>query len=167
MHALSETRISVTSHPTFREMYIASLALIRYQGWLMLLHCFFPAFGLFLVFTPLLGYRLSWKEIGLAVMCFSFTPVIVGLGVWFGGRNELARGPFTYVFDSEGMHASGPAFNQTIRWRGIIRLRRSKRFLFIFVTPVRAIVIPLREINDPMRLEELCNGFLATKVSGA
>jgi hypothetical protein len=99
----------------------------------------------FLLMTPFLGYRLGPIEILLALLCFCFTPLVIALAVWAAGRqNKLAHGPVTYVFDSVGMHTSGPAFTQTIQWSGIPRVPRLKRFLFVFIAPARAHFIPLR-----------------------
>jgi len=122
----------------------------------IIFHLVFPAFGVFLLMTPLLGYRLGPIEILLGSVCLSFTPLIFALGIWAAGRkNKLARGPITYVFDSEGMHTSGPAFTQTIQWSGIPRVRRLKRFLFIFIGPSRAHFIPLRDLSHPEDLNHL------------
>ena len=152
-----QNRIAVTTNPTFWELFVASLALIRYQGWLIILHAVFPSAGLFLLMTPLMGYRLGAVEILLALLCFSFTPFVTAVAVWSTRRrNKLSHGPFTYGFDSEGMHTSSAAFNQTIKWSAIPRVRRSKRFLFVFVAPARAVCIPLREVSNAEDLERRC-----------
>ena len=145
-----------STNPGFWDHFVASLLLIRYQRVFIVLHLVFPLFGVFLLATPVLGYRLGPAEILLALLCFSFTPLIIVLAVWASRRqNKLARGPVTYVFDSEGMHTSGPAFNQTIRWSGIPRVRRLKRFLFVFIAPARAHFIPLRDLSHPDHLDQL------------
>jgi hypothetical protein len=149
-------RVSITTQPTFGELFLGSLVLIRYQGWLVVFHAVFPMAGLFLLATSLMGYRLGPVEIVLAVLAFLFTPLITALGVWSARRrNKLAQGPFTYTFDSEGMHSSGSAFDQTIRWSAIPRIRFSKRFLFIFIAPARAVCIPLRSVTDSEELARL------------
>ena len=151
-----QSQISVTTNPTFWDLFLASLAMIPYQGWLLILHILFPLAGLFLLLTPFMGYRLGSTEILLAIWAFSFTPLITALAVWSSRRrNGLAKGPFTYVFDSEGMHTSSLAFSQTIRWSAIPRVRQTKRFLFIFIAPARACCIPLRNISDSEVLEQL------------
>lgn len=151
-------RVSITTDPTFWDLFIASLAMIRYRGSLVFAYSVFPLAGLFLLLTPFItGDRLGPVEISLALLAFSFTPLITAFAVWSGRRrNTLARGPFTYAFDKDGMHTSGAAFNQTIHWSAIPRVRRSARFLFIFVSPARAYCIPLRFVSDPKVLEQLC-----------
>jgi len=149
-------RVRITTQPTFGELFLSSLLLIRYQGWLIILHAVFPMAGLFMLLTPLMGYRLGPVEILIATLGFLFTPLITALGVWSARRrNKLAQGPFTYAFDAEGMHTSGSAFDQTIRWSAIPRIRLSKRFLFIFIAPARAHCIPLRSLTDPEDLARL------------
>jgi hypothetical protein len=156
MSAQIPNRISVTTNPSFRDHFVASLLLIRYQRVFMVFHVVFPSFGIFLLMTPLMGYRLGPIEILLALFCLSFTPLIIALTVWAAGRqNKLAHGPVTYVFDSDGMHTSRPAFTQTIQWSAIPRVRRLKRFLFVFIAPARAIFIPLRDLSHPDDLDQL------------
>lgn len=149
-------RVCITTQPTFWELFLGSLVLIRYQGWLVILHAVFPMAGLFLLMIPLMGNRLGPDEILLAALAFSFTPLITALGVWSARRrNKLAQGPFTYTFDAAGMHTSGSAFDQTIRWSAIPRIRLSKRFLFVFIAPARAHCIPLRSLTDTEDLARL------------
>lgn len=146
----------MTTNPTFWDQFVGSIFLIPYQRVFIVLHVAFPSFGIFLLMTPFLGYRLGLVEILLALLCFSFTPLLIALAVWAASRqNKLAHGPVTYVFDSEGMHTNGPAFTQTIRWPGIPRVRRLKRFLFVFIAPARALCIPLRDLAHPDDLERL------------
>lgn len=138
----------MTTKPGFWDLYVASLLLIRYQRVFIIIHLVFPAFGVFLLITPFMGYQLGPTEILLAAFCFSFTPLVVALSVWAAGRqSKWATGPVTYVFDSEGMHTSGPTFTQTIRWSGIVRVRCLKRFLLVFIAPARAHCILLRDLS--------------------
>src|SRR6267154_3437061 len=149
-------RVTITTNPTFCEVYAASLTLIRYQGARIVFHIVFPLAGLFFIIAPFFGYRLGTEEILLALLCFSFTPMIFALAIWAARRrNKLAQGPFTYVFDSDGMHTSGAAFSQTIQWSAIARVRCSKRFLFVFLAPARAHCIPLRDVGGAEVLERL------------
>src|SRR5215471_2543324 len=106
MSAEVSDRITITVNPTFGELYLASLILVRYQGPVLVLHAVFPLAGLFLLLTPLLGYRPSIVEIGAGVFGLLFTPFMTAAAVWGARRNKLAQGPFTYGFDSEGMHIS-------------------------------------------------------------
>lgn len=156
MSAEISNRVSITTQPTFGELFLGSLVVIRHQGWLALIHTVFPMAGLFFLITPLMGYSLGPVEILLTVLAFSFTPLITALGVWSARRrNKLAQGPFTYTFDTDGMHTSGAAFDQTIRWSAIPRIRLSKKFLFVFIAPTRAHCIPLRSLTHPEDLDRL------------
>jgi hypothetical protein len=155
MDAQTPNRISVTTNPTFRDYFVSSLLLMRYQPVFVVLYALFALFGLFLLMTPFLGYRLGPIEILLALLCFSFAPLITALTVWAARRQKMSKGPITYVFDSTGMHTSGQAFTQSIQWSGIVRVRRSKRFLFVFIAPARAHCIPLRDLSHPDDLDRL------------
>ena len=150
------TRVSINTQPTFWELFLGSLVVIRYQRWLVIVHAIFPLAGLFVLLKPLLGYRLGPEEIILAVLAFSFTPLITVLAIWaLRRRNKLAEGPFNYTFDSDGMRTAGSAFEQMIRWSAIPRIRISKRFLFVFIAPSRAHCIPLRSLAVPEDLNHL------------
>lgn len=149
-------RVCIKTQPTFWELFLGSLILLRYQCWLMIVHAVFPLAGLFLLSTSLLGYHLGVVEILLVALSFSFTPLVTALSVWSARRrNKLAQGPFTYVFDAEGMRTSGSDFEQSIRWPAILRVRLSKRFLFVFIAPARAHCIPLRSLANPDELARL------------
>jgi hypothetical protein len=140
-------RVCIESQPTFGELLLGSLTIIQYQGWLILVHSFFPLAGLLLLLTPLLGHRLGAKELILAIFSLSFTPLITSFAIWLRRRNRLAQGPFNYIFDGEGMRTSSLTFDLMIRWSAIPRVRMSKRFLFVFIGPVTAYFIPLRSLK--------------------
>jgi hypothetical protein len=149
-------RISVTSNPTFWELLMASLLSLKYRPIALVVFAAFPLAGLFLLLTPLMGYRLGMQEILMAFSAFAYTPLIMALSIWtLRRRNKLAQGPFTYSFDAEGMHTSGAAFKNTVLWAAIPRIRCSRRFLFIFISPRSAHCIPLHAITDPRFLDEL------------
>jgi hypothetical protein len=154
---ISPNSISVTVNPTFWDVYVASLTLIRYRGALIIVHAIFPLLGLFgLVFVLCVRHHVGADDALIALLAFSFTPLVTALAVWTSRRrNKLAQGPFTYSFDAEGMHTSATAFDQTIKWPAIMRVRQSKRFLFIFVSPSRAFCLPLKALTEQGVLDEV------------
>jgi hypothetical protein len=157
MNTSVPNHVSVTVNPTFMELFVASLMLIRYQGALIFVHAIFPLAGLFLLVFPFcVGLYPGMAEVIPALLAFSFTPLITALALWSARRrNTLTQGPFTYSFDSEGMHTSGATITQTIKWPAISRVRQSKRFLFVFISPVKAFCIPLKALNDQRVLGEV------------
>lgn len=156
MNAPPSNRIFVTTNPTFWEFYVASLVSVRYRWQFMIFYTVFPLVGLSILVVPFTrGERPAVVEILLALLIFAYLPLVTALTVWLRRRNKLAQGPFTCSFDAEGMHSSGPAFSQTIRWTAIARIRRSRKFLFIFIAPGRAHFIPLRAIGDPGFIDDL------------
>ena len=155
MNTQVPNRVSVTTNPSFWDFFVAALLLTPHRRVLIVFHLAFPVGGVLILMTPFLGYHLGPKEILLALCCFSFTPLLIALALWAANRqNKLAPGPITYVFDSEGMHVTGPAFTQTIQWSGILSVRRLKRFLFVIV-PARTHFIPLRDLSHPHDLDFL------------
>jgi hypothetical protein len=157
MDAAAPQRLSVTVNPTFRETFMASMALIRYQRWRILLHAVFPAIGVFiLLFVASLEKReaADWGILVLVPVALGFTPLVSALTIWFSRRNsKLAQGPFTYSFDSGGMHFCGKMFEQKILWAALPRVRRTRRLIFIFIDPNRAFFIPLHSVPDPQFFE--------------
>jgi YcxB-like protein len=150
-------RVSVTVAASFWEMLLAGLVLIRYQGWLIAIHAVFPLAGLgMLALIVGTGRPLRVQDLVIILLALLFTPLILAFAIWNARRrNKLAQGPFTYSFDSEGMHTSGSAFSQTIKWAAIPRVRQTKNFLFIFISPIAAHSIPLRAIPDRTVLEAI------------
>jgi hypothetical protein len=157
MNSTAPQPVSLTFNPSFWDVFIASITLMRYQGMLVCLHAIFPLAGLFILLLPYyVGRRLEAEHVLIAMLAFLFTPLVTALTVWsVRRRNKLARGPFTFTLDSNGIHTRSTAFTQTIQWAGILKTRRSKTFLFIFVSPTRAISIPLKALREQGILEEV------------
>lgn len=157
MNTPSPNRVSVTVNPTFWDLFISSLILIRYQRALIIFHLIFPMAGLFIIVSSFCtGRSLGVQGLLVVLLAFSFTPLITALALWMARRrNKLAQGPFTYSFDSEGIHSSGAEFSSTIKWAAITRARQSGRFLFIFISPSRAFFIPLKTLTDQGVLDQV------------
>jgi hypothetical protein len=149
--------ISITVTPTFRDSFKASLTLIRLRWPLLMIHAAFTLFGLIMLAAAFTNRNPFEIQVVLAALpLLFFTPVVTALSVWLlRRRNKLARGPFTHVFDKEGVHTTSAALDQTIRWAGVLKLRCTKNFLFVFIAPSRAFIIPVREIHDPNFLDDL------------
>jgi len=114
---------------------------------------------LFLLVAPFcIGRAPQALEIGMALLAFLFTPLTTAFSIWsIRRRNTLAEGPFIYSFDSEGMHTSGNAFDQNIKWPAILRVRQSKRFLFFFISPRRAICVSIVALKDQGVFDAVCD----------
>jgi hypothetical protein len=78
-------RVCITTQPTFGEVFLGSLVLIRYQGWLVIFHAVFPLAGLFLLITP------EWQLVkAQGLLAESFAP---------GGAGEI----FPHIVEAELM----------------------------------------------------------------
>ena len=123
----------------------------------MIFHAIFPMFGLFIIVDSLYkGYRFGPAEVALILGTLFFTPYVTALAVWVARRrNKLAQGPFTHSFDAEGVSTRGAALERIIKWPGVFQVRQSKRFLFIFISPSMAIVIPVKSLHDQGVYEEV------------
>ncbi len=150
-------KVSVTVSPSFWETFLAAHTMIRFLGALMIVHAVFPLAGVsVLVLSYVFGAPLGPGGVFAAFSGFLFTPLVTVVGIWSARRaNKLAQGPFTYSFDSEGMHTSGATFEQTIKWPPIRRVRQTERFIFIFISPSRAQFIPVKSLIERGALDDL------------
>jgi hypothetical protein len=124
----------------FRMMFYSPL------GWT--LSSVFPLAGCYMLYRwNALGDPPSVPDVLIALGALFFAPLYVALGVFLVRRNEIARGPFTYAFDSEGFHLEGVGgFSKS--WAEMARVTESAGFLFVFVEPRAACSIPLRALED-------------------
>jgi hypothetical protein len=158
MDTPSPHQVSVNVDPAFWDMFIASLVLIRHQGAMIIVHAIFPLAGLALL---LLSYMKGFPQgitpvIGLSALAIFFTPLITAVGAFSARRNKLMQGPFTYFFDSEGVRTKGVTFDQTINWTAIAKVRQSKSFLFIFISPTKALYIPMKALREQGVIDKVC-----------
>ena len=87
---------------------------------------------------------------------FFFTPLVTALSLFLARRrNPLAKGPFTYTFDSDGIHVSGDTFEMKLKWPAIRKVRESGSFIFFFTAPARAQCIPLAQVRATGQLDDL------------
>jgi len=129
---------------------------VRYLRALIIVYLFFPLSGLLvIVFSVCTGKPLGMEGVLIVLTAFSFTPLLTAMRVWMARRSKLGQGPFTYSFDSEGIQTRGAAFDQTIKWAAILRVRQSKQFLFVFISPSRAFCIPLKALTEQGVLDQV------------
>ena len=135
--------------------YEANLRLIRWSPFQFVMSAIFPFAGLFLCYLWLTSHHsVQFSDVLLLFGCFFFTPLILLLTLFLGRRkNPLSTGPFKYAFDTEGIHASGPAYSQLLKWSAIQKVRESDSFLFFFIAPSRAQAIPSNQLRHAGVLE--------------
>lgn len=137
--------------------YAANLQIIRWSPMQLASSAIFPAAGLFLSYLWFKNqHTLSFSDVLLLIGCFFFTPLILVMTLFLvRRRNPLAKGPFNFVFDDDGLHASNPAFDMSLKWAAIQKVRESRTFIFFFVAPSRAQSIPLAQLRSAGILEEV------------
>lgn len=148
---------SVTTNPTFVQLFVANFVLLRYRVPTLVVFAAFTLGGLYMVIGSFfVGLSLgSLLCIIGGLFILSYFPIFTAIGVWRHRHSKLANGPVTYSFDSAGMHTRSATLNQTIQWPGILRIRRSRRFLFVFLSawPIKVYCIHLKTISDPLFLK--------------
>jgi hypothetical protein len=142
-------RIEVRVLPSYWSAFRAQLRMLFYSssGWI--LSALFPLGGCYMIYRwSTLGGPPSIPDMLIAIAALFSAPLYVTLVTFLVWRNESAREPFTYAFDSEGFHLTtgGGAFSKP--WAEIARVTESAGFLFVFVEPRVAHGIPLRTLRD-------------------
>jgi hypothetical protein len=130
--------------------YTANLQIIRWSPLQLAVSALFPIAGLFLAYLWITHHHaLQIADVLLFFGCLFFTPLIMVLTLFLARRkNPLSQGPFAYVFDADGIHASGPTFSVSLKWAAIQKVRESNSFLFFFVAPGRAHSMPLDQLQS-------------------
>jgi len=88
----------------------------------------------------------------MAAAVFS-APLYIGLIQFLTWRHQ--RGPITYVFNAEGYDITTLSGRTSRSWRDIVRVTESAGFMFIFVEPTLANVVPLRVLQQAGHLAEV------------
>jgi len=110
----------------------------------------FPAAGIglsaMLLSHPETATTGGWLAVLLA---FAFSPALFSFNTYRAHRACVANGPFTYVFDSEGVHISARFAKSSQQWPAIVRVRVSNRMLFVHFSRRCAYFVPERAMPDP------------------
>ncbi len=150
-------RVSISVIFPFWIAYRASLQLIRYSSLHLLTAALFPFSAMMLlVLWVILHHYITSADWIAFIAAFCFTPVSIAFSLFLSRlRNPFTRGPFLYVFDGNGMHLTGESFNLNIGWSLFSRVEESSQFIFFFIGPKRAHVIPKADIVAEEALEPL------------
>ena len=137
----------------------ASFQIIWHLPTQLIVFWLFPLVGVGLIcFLLLSGYSIGWLAIVAVVLCFLFDPFVILITVFLVRRsNPLAKGPFEFIFDSEGIHISGEAFSTSLQWPVFRRVIESKNFIFLFFSPRQAQCLPIAQLQAAGVLEDIRN----------
>ena len=141
----------------FWTAYWANLQIVRWSLFQIVASAVFPLVGLSLVLLWITDHHiLETSEVILVVACLLFKPLVTLLTLPLARRkNPLSAGPFRYAFDSDGIHVSNNDFNMSLKWTAILKVRESRSFLFLFVSPGSAHTFPLDQLRAAGVLNEL------------
>lgn len=157
-------RIEMRVSPSYWSAFRAQLRMLFYSplGWTLSL--VFPLSGGYMIYRwGSLGGAPSIPDLLLATAALLSAPLYVGLLVFLVRRNAIARGPFTYAFDSEGFHFTSDGGAVSKLWTEIVRVKESAGFMFVFVQPGVAHWIPLKKLREAGCLDAV-RGLVARKV---
>ncbi|MDR2853016.1 MAG: YcxB family protein [Burkholderiaceae bacterium] len=86
---------------------------------------------------------MTLSDMLILLVCFAFMPIITAVNLYLARRrNPLCIGPFKYVFDQFGVHASSVAFENTIRWAALLKVIESGEFILYYIASSNAVAIP-------------------------
>lgn len=148
--------VKVRVSPSYWSMVRAQSRMLFYSplGWI--LSTIFPLVGGYMIYRwSTLGGVPSIPDLLIAASAVLSAPLYTAVIVLLIRRHEAARGPFTYTFDSTGVHVASEVETVSKSWREIARVTESAGFMFIFVAPRVAHVIPLRALQDAGYLNEV------------
>jgi hypothetical protein len=141
----------------FWTAYWANLQVVRWSLLQIVVSAVFPLAGLSLVFLWITHrHAVEASDVILVLVCLFFKPLVTLLVLPLARRkNPLSAGPFTYAFDSEGIHVSGSAFSMSIKPTAILKVRESGSFIFLFISPGHAQTLPVDQLRASGVLNEL------------
>jgi len=143
-------RVETTFLPTYRERLRAELSLLGRAPVTLLASAAFPAAGIWLLWLLLKHPQTASASSFVTVFaCFCFTPFFFFWNSYRAHRISKKSGPFTYVFDSAGVHVSTSLAQSTQLWPGILRIRASDRLLFVHFSKRCAHFVPVHALPAP------------------
>jgi hypothetical protein len=149
MDTAAPNRVSVSVDFTFWQLFTAALGMIRYQPAILLLCSITPLSGMTLIILWCAkGFPDGAFPLVLGVFGICLVPFSAACKTFSLRRMKLMQGPFTYSFDSEGVHTIGNTFTQSVKWTAISRARESNQFLFLFISRSKAVCIPVKALRD-------------------
>lgn len=165
MDSLKQEQITVTITYPFWKVYRAALQIIIRSRIQLIISMIFPIAGLFLVYGWFkLNHTMSLYDTGILFLCFFFTPIIVAsMLLLTRRRNPLAKGPFIFSFDDEGIHSSGEAFTSLIKWTAIQKVVETGSFIHFYLSPSQTLSFPIDQLQAADCLDAL--RILAVKKS--
>jgi hypothetical protein len=126
---------------------------------------------------PTLTIAGSRAPLGLKVLVVT-VPVLVGVGfavlaalLFQAAVSFFAKSPGVYTThqlkaDADGLTESSPVNESRFAWSAVTRVARTKRYLYVFVGPLKAHILPRRDFPDDGHWDELHQNFLALWTAG-
>ncbi|MBD9477979.1 hypothetical protein [Pseudoxanthomonas sp. PXM02] len=97
------------------------------------------------------GKPLRPMTVAIALFAFCFTPIMAVLNALTVHFNKRAREPFTYTFNTEGIHVDAVTQAYTHRWAAISRVKTLGGFLMFFFAPGAAHCLSLKRLDAAQR----------------
>jgi hypothetical protein len=155
--ALMQLPITLSFPFTLADRIRAAFALIPQRKLNIAIHATIPMIGLATLVSEMIqGRPISADVLFIVLACFMFTPVFLVFGVTVNHRfNKSMREPFTYSFDTDGIHVAATTYEFTHKWAAISRVKIFGGFLMFFFTPGNAHCIPLGAVQQSGTLTPL------------
>lgn len=148
MEILDPREVKLVCSLTLRERIWASNVLIA-QRWLSIVATsIWMLAGISLIVLYLYkGIPITPAVLLAALSGILFMPLLTVISAVSVHFNKVSREPFTYTFDSTGIHVSAVTYEYTHKWAAISHVKLLGGFLMFFFSPGRAHCMPLHAVN--------------------
>lgn len=85
----------------------------------------------------------------------------------YASTRDSSIGSHNLSVDGAGLHCSCPSGNSTTVWTAVNSIEFTPAYVFIFLGPAKAIVIPRSFVDDPAALETTLREFAQVPVTGS
>ena len=149
--------VSVDVSFSYLLAYKANLLLMLRSPLNIAASAIFPLAGLALVVLSLVnGQALDVLAIALVIVCVLFMPILLAFLLFVFRRRSPFRGePIRYRFDAAGIHVATQLSSSTLKWAAIRSVVEKAGFMFLFIGPSRAMVLPMAQLQTAGVLEDL------------
>ena len=149
--------MTFTYNPTFKQQYVALLALQFRSPLLIAVNMLFPVAGaaLILILVIKLHRMPSAYETSLIFACIDFTPLLNAILLFLARRkNPTVLGIQSVTVGALGLDFSGTGFQTHLDWGAIYKVQETKRFFLFFLSPRLVQFLPKDAVQT---LEDRCN----------
>lgn len=149
---LAKGAISLKEYKTFTKYHIRKRETILFIFYLALL--FIPSYVVLKDYTPSATiFSILFSVMLLSLLIFAIRLIIMRFAVKEYKSEPNAKGETTYIFSAEGIRLKSERSDTLYKWEDIKRATQKKEMLILYVTTIKAIVLPKRFFKTEKDIE--------------